>query len=232
MEKENISNEDLIYEEIKQELLKPRKIRKEKLKPRQEFWLTNHNWIDLLNDYHEGKCLVKGIKAMESFFDSWQSQNSLHYESFQEFLLAMARWMYENLKAISRGGKPELIDIEGFGTKQANKVLSLLQPVTLHKIENDKFIFYDNWSFGSGDAESKQTMIFLANMLLSYITYLEKYCNGTSYYKVAVCPFQRRKEKECGVVFVAKKKDSDACQKHASLWRVLKYDRANPNRKK
>lgn len=230
MEKENISNEDLVYEEIKQELLTPKKRKKIILKPREEFLLANHNWIDFLNDYHDGKCLVNKevIKAMDAFLSSWQSKNcSIWYDSFQDFLSALAMWMYENLKAISRGGKPELIDIENFGTRQVNEILSWLQPVTLHKIENNGFLFYDNWSFVSCDAESKQAMICLAKILLSYITYLGKYCNGTSYYKVAICPYKKREKKECGVVFVGRQKNVDACEKHQKLWGYMKYEKTN-----
>lgn len=227
MEKENISNEDLVYEEIRQELLTPKKRKKIILKPRQEFELENHNWVDFLNDYHKGRLINEGNNKIDAFFHSWQSENgSMYYESFQDFILALARWMYENLKIIGRGGKPELIDIECFGVKQVNKILALLQPIVLHKIENEKFIFYENWDFGScSDAESRQSMICLAKILFSYITYIEKFYNGTAKYRVSVCPYYKGKGVECGKIVVTER-FGETCDKHRKLWVQRRIDKA------
>lgn len=221
---ENMDKEDLIDNELKQEFLTPKKRKKIIIKPRKEFELENNNWVDFLNDYHENG--LEKYQARDIFFLAWQEKNDMFFKSFQDFLLHLAKWMYENLKEIGRFGKPELIDIDGFGVKQANKILSLLQPVALHKIENEKFIFYDNFCGCSyDDSESKQSMILLAKLLLEYLSYVEKFCNGTAKYRVTVCPYYKGKGAECGKIVITER-FGETCDKHRKLWVQRRIDKA------
>jgi hypothetical protein len=182
--------------------------------------------------------LTKMTKALQD----WQAGNRIFtnvepnhicetshwkYNCEKDLIIAVGDWMFENLKAISRDTAKCLFDIPSFGLKEAT---ALLKKATMI-IAPDQ-ICYDYDYYDNSDETYIPTLARYVHKFCMYIARLiEIKKNGykqwtkEKFFKVGVCPYQRRKEPECGKVFVGWQREQDACKEHVKLWKVLKCRR-------
>jgi hypothetical protein len=214
---------------------------------RTAFWIKHHAWIDFLNDREKYFALSLTKQESESekiLFDSWQYRHGLtvseydkidhstvtmvKWASLSEFIKAFAIWMYENLRNISRENWKEIRDVGAFTIKEVNILLSMLQ----FKIGNDGKVFVD-WETPRSDVVEIFKIQVLARYAYKFsVEYIQEVINGglkskakLGVFKVGVCPYQKRKNPECGRVFVATKYNGEACKEHARKWVAILRNR-------
>lgn len=203
------------------------KIKRDAAYARDAFIIKHQRWIDMLNEWREGKKIPTDPK-MESRFQQWQLQNNLlllpvnKYKDQDEFIQAWLEWMYENLKSVSRGSAGELLDVGKFGKREIQAIFSNAKTVIDFSLSNvDVYV-----------PDSEETFIpSIARYTKNYLSYMRELILGLrgmakfGILKVGVCPYQRRREIECGKVFVGDRWNSEACKEHSELWKKKKYYR-------
>ncbi len=211
----------------------PKKRKKIILKPRQEFELANQGWINFLN------CDIEKIefKGMTEYFDGLQNENCLFisdigenhkgvlpkYEDEKDFIKEAHRFMYENLKKISKGQSKKLQEFGKFGLKEVRALINLIKILYVDEYAN---IFKDKY------ADSEDTIIYtLARIIDGFLSYIGSFLKKENKFFVSVCPYHRKKNQECGIIFVARGKNTEACEQHRKAWGYMKYNRKIQNAK-
>lgn len=218
---------------------------------REMFFLRHHGWIDFLNDRENLKKLDKTnlVKSAEKgiiFSDeaSWQKRNDItepdpdydgmskkiKFVSQRELVTAIYDFMYENLKAISRGQKNELSTIGKFGIKEAFLLFDFLET----GLDDKANIFYQpkELIYKNKKGECSTPMFDIAMFMVKYLEYIRdllKYGVNPKIgvFMIGVCPYHKLKDKKkCGKVFIGGKLSTKACEKHANIWKVMMIQRA------
>jgi hypothetical protein len=145
----------------------------------------------------------------------------------QEFIISCSNFMYENLKAISREERKTLETIGKFGIYEANTLLSQCYPFI-----SSSGVVPISAPYIHPQVHRLSYIDTLAKYIYFFCEYITQVLDGglkdkakLGIYKVGVCPYQRRKEKECGKVYVGKKYDQAACDEHARKWRMVNCKR-------
>jgi hypothetical protein len=197
----------------------------------------------------DGKVIKTGVTdltIMTKTLEKWQLQYSIYKRNSKgeselllglrfvnEFELEMAllNFMYKNLKAISRGESKELLDFNDFGRYEANALLSM---VTLgvcfgKNATPEDGVFYYSYA---GEISTESYLPTLARYLHRFLEYIRNVLDDSlkdkvklGVYKIGVCPYQRRKEKECGKVYIGWQYNQVACVPHAHKWQVINSKR-------
>lgn len=202
------------------------------IKPRVGFYLHHKCWIEFLNnrsDLDQDKIGNLNLNELSKPLEEWQidygifvkiqdkngSGVIIKFESERDFLTACYNFMYENLKAISRGESNELKKIGVFELKEVNSMLDIVSRVSDKKATiNFDFPYLE-----------QSTIYEMSRKLARFLEYINDCLSGKPIYKIGICPYHRKNKPECGKVFVAKQWNSDACETHAKLWATLRIRR-------
>jgi hypothetical protein len=169
------------------------------------------------------------INKSTETLEKWQTENAIFhkdtllfkYKTEKELILAAADWMFENLKAMTRGESSNFFDVPSFGIKEANALLNQIW----FDVTGIKFSLKDNKAFKKVGVLS--SIGWLTGRVSDFVDYastfwkLEKIgkkgFSGAGFFKVAVCPYHRLHEPECGRVSIrfGRGPSGDACPAHA-----------------
>ncbi len=225
-----ISKEEIIEAFKKGELFQ--KQRPTIIKPREAFYLQNKCWIEFLND-REGLEKLDDTDLNEtegktfSYEATFQVNNNLletdgtlKYPSLRAFAIACYDFIRENLKAISRGERNEIETIGKFGLKEVLALNTLLEVIEIDKK-------------GKKIKKPKEFSYFheLAEKMDKFLSYIGEAIEGLEdkaklgIFKVGVCPYHWKNKPECGLVFVGRAWNSEACETHAKKWVLMRIRR-------
>lgn len=136
-------------------------------------------------------------------------------------------WMRANLRNAENGSN-ELIDTVNFGRKEAAAILTKAFLTFQFNMEDDQdtLILISTRS-------TQEPLTQLTNVLYAYMLYIQDailYLNFKKkrplwFYKVGICPYQRKNKPECGKVFIGSQCNSEACKEHEIKWQDLKQRR-------
>lgn len=180
---------------------------------RKAFIDRHQGWIDFLNNRDK-------LPEKKTIDFAWKTPEDL--------IIACADFMYENLRCITRGYFPSICPIKDFGLTEVNAILK-------------KEVIFANEKGLCEEIHDSNLSIFptLALYLKNFLSYIHEILDGglrdkakLGIYKVGVCPYAKKNKPECGVVFVGKKWDQDACDEHAYKWHALKGKRKERLKKK
>lgn len=207
----------------------------QKIKPKAIFILKNEIWIDFLNVNQED---LQNTFSQEltSTLAEWQKKYNFNYKSEIDLALSCQAFIRENLKLLSREDPKEFKvfkEVQSFGEEVVN---ALLQRITI-KLNLPFFIegilHYDFNNFHNSEEHftdyENNRINLLTSILHTFIIYAEDVINCINPYRVGICQYQKRKEPECGRIFVGGKR-TEACSKHERLWAAMKIRRNRQNK--
>lgn len=144
----------------------------------------------------------------------------------REFELALAEWMYENLRAVSRGDSEGLIlEVGKIGYHEIDSLLGVIH-LGVPFWETKDIIYYD---YQNTDLSYLPELAHQMHIFLEYLRDVLHGLQGKAVlgiYKVGVCPYRKLKDKnECGNVFVGSQWNSGACEEHEKKWQAMKHRR-------
>jgi hypothetical protein len=179
--------------------------------------------LEMLKQMKFYATLRRKTKTLADFFDN-------KFASELELLYEIRKWMRQNLKAVGNGKKAlcfnETFLLEDFQKIFRQMYVGINPDSTKHK----ELIFFETIS-------SNQSIITVfPGFLLPFVKYLgiamrDEIKNSKVFFKVGICPYQKRKEKECGLVYVGEKWDQQACKEHCHKWHALNGKRKERLRK-
>lgn len=198
---------------------------------------VEYHWKSL--DGKKSEDDIIDLTILTQALQKWQRQNYLtipldggihgntwKFKSEKQLIMACAEFMYRNLRIISRGEGRGLEYTDQFTAADAMALLSNISLVAL-----PSGIYYDYSKWWDADYNLNSYLPRLSEKFHGFMQYITHLIHGLrgrvelGIYKIGVCPYQRRKETECGKVFVGKKYDQAACEEHAKRWQYLKTQR-------
>lgn len=196
-------------------------------KRRLRFIEKHQEWIYFLNNLeaiiaektatNEAGINEAGIEVM-----NWEDKHRGYFDFINMWrpdllMRAVYAFMYENLKAISRKERNCLRKIDNADDRL---VFCFLDELPEYRIIEKSTKHFEN-----AQIKHETIILYLARMLDSFLDYVHEAIEDKAEYRIAVCCFQRRKESECGKVFIGGKITSESCPEHERKWSRIKADR-------
>ncbi len=223
------------------------KITDKKENIRDNFLRKNHGWIELLGRFHndpELKTLNMEFNELVIDLDKIKNIGKTPFKpqakeikcSERAFAALTAKWMYENLKIVTRGGN-RLIEIENFGVDEVNFLLSFANFLLSFASPSVRKQFVLDRETGGVLAIAHRIEASyipgLAQDFYQFMTYIDGILQGglknkakLGIYKVGVCPYKKlRDEKECGKIFIGQTWQQNGCKEHTEKIKNLRNNR-------